>query len=69
MKNLVLDVLTWWNLVYYMVSRFVDMVNLISPILFKDYTAPIMPFAIEIDTFRQLLDLLKPLEFIIKESS
>lgn len=28
-----------------------------------------MPSAIEIDTLRQLLDLLKPLEFVIKESS
>ncbi|VVC28108.1 Ribonuclease H-like domain [Cinara cedri] len=52
-----------------MISRFVEMVTLISPLLLEDYTAPVMPTVIEMDTLKQLLDLLKPLEFVTKESS
>lgn len=69
MKKLILDVPTRWNSVYYMVNRFIEMINVINPILLEDYTAPIMPSAIEIEILKQLLDLLQPLEFITKESS
>ncbi|XP_050527934.1 zinc finger BED domain-containing protein 4-like [Daktulosphaira vitifoliae] len=69
MKKLILDVPTRWNSVFYMISRFVEMVTLISPLLIKDYTAPVMLTAIEMDTLKQLLDLLKPMEFVTKESS
>jgi len=45
------------------------MVTLISPLLLKDFTALVMPTVIEMDTLKQLLDLLKSLKFVTKESS
>ena len=68
-KKLILDVPTRWSSVYYMISRFVEMVTLINPILLEDRTALVMLTAIEIDTLRQLLDLLKPLGVVTNESS
>jgi hypothetical protein len=52
-----------------MIRRFVEMIKLISPLLIEDYTAPVMPTAIEMDTLKKFWDLLKPLEFMTKESS
>ncbi|KAF0717619.1 zinc finger BED domain-containing protein 1-like, partial [Aphis craccivora] len=69
MNKLILDVPTRWNSVYYMVDRFIDMIKLISPLLLDNYSAPLILNAIEIDILRQLLGLLKPLEFVTRESS
>jgi len=69
MKKLILEVPTRWNLVYYIVDLFIDMIKLISPSLLDNCSALPILNAIEIDILRQLLDLLKPLEFVTRESS
>jgi len=68
MKKLILDVPTLWNSVYYMVDRFIDMIKLINSLLLNNCLAPPILNAIEIDILRQLLNLLKPLEFVTRES-
>ncbi|XP_050532817.1 E3 SUMO-protein ligase ZBED1-like [Daktulosphaira vitifoliae] len=68
-KKLILDVPTRWNSVYFMITRFMEMVSFLSPMLLNDITAPSMPTAIELDILRQLIELLQPLEYVTKESS
>ena len=68
-KKMVLDVKTRWNSTYYMLQRFIEMVNIISPITLQHITAPAMPTAIEINTIKQFIELLKPLEFLTREFS
>lgn len=68
-QKMVLDVKTRWNSTFYMLQRFIEMVNIISPITLQHITAPAMPTAIEINTIKQFIELLKPLEFVTRESS
>ncbi|CAI6375724.1 unnamed protein product [Macrosiphum euphorbiae] len=68
-KKMILDVKTRWNSTYYMIERFLEMVNLISPLTLQHISSPYMPTAIEINTLKQFKELLKPLEFVTRESS
>ncbi|XP_029674260.1 zinc finger BED domain-containing protein 4-like [Formica exsecta] len=68
-KKLILDVSTRWNSVYYMLERFVELTKVCSELLLEDYASPEMPTASEIEIIKQLSSLLKPFEFVTKESS
>lgn len=48
-KKLILDEATRWNLVFFMIRRFVKMVPFPSSILLNYITAPIMVTALEMD--------------------
>lgn len=59
-KKMILDVKTRWNSTFYMVE---------CPLTLQHISSPDMPTAIEINTLKQFKELLKPLEFVTKESS
>ncbi|XP_055909811.1 zinc finger BED domain-containing protein 4-like [Eupeodes corollae] len=68
-KKLVLDVCTRWNSCYYMIERFLELSKFCSDLLFDDCSSPEMPNSSEIEIIKQLVKLLKPFEYITKESS
>ncbi|XP_017474101.1 PREDICTED: zinc finger BED domain-containing protein 4-like [Rhagoletis zephyria] len=68
-KKVILDVKTRWNSCFYMMQRFVELAPFISPILLKDLYAPHMLSAAELNNIKELLNILKPLEFITRELS
>ncbi|XP_011156674.1 zinc finger BED domain-containing protein 4 [Solenopsis invicta] len=63
-KKLILDAKMKWIDIFYMIKRFVELWNMINKVLHK---TPDLLTADEIVTLKEILDLLKPLEFIAKE--
>lgn len=68
-KKLILDVRTRWNSCYYMLEKYLVVAEFVTPIQLKDSTAPLMISAQELDAIKQLVELLKPLEFVTKTMS
>ena len=68
-KKFILDVKTRWNSVYYMIQRFLEMTRICTDFVFESYGEFEMPLAYEIEILKQLTLLLKPFEFVTKESS
>lgn len=52
-----------------MLGRFLELAPIISPILLRNSNAPPMLLATELDHVKELITILKPLEFITKELS
>lgn len=69
MKKMILDVRTRWNSTFYMIERFIEMSNMLSPLILQYVTAPEMLTAVEMDLMRQIIGLLKPLEYVTRELS
>lgn len=69
LKKMILDVCTRWNSVFYMLERFIEMVKICSDLILDDHKSPEMPSSQEIEILKQLVDLLKPFEFITREAS
>lgn len=67
-KKFIMDVKTRWNSVHYMLERFLELSKVCSEILLDDYASPGMPSGSEIEIIKQLISLLKPFEFVTKES-
>lgn len=68
-KKVILDVKTRWNSVYYMLERFIDIMKLCSEILIDDRNSPQMPSAQEIEVIKQIINLLRPFEYVTRELS
>ncbi|KAK9708925.1 hypothetical protein QE152_g26922 [Popillia japonica] len=69
MKKMILDVKTRWNSTYYMLERFLQMIPMVSNILFSDVKAPNMITAVEVEHLREICKYLKPLERMTVEIS
>ncbi|CAG9827342.1 unnamed protein product [Diabrotica balteata] len=69
LKKLILDVSTRWNSVFYMLERFVELSSLVSEILLSKPHAPAMLTAVEILQVKEVICLLRPLEYITREAS
>lgn len=68
-KKVILNVKIRWNSTFYMIERFIEMVNIVSHLTFQYVSLPEMPTSIEMNTLKQFTELLKPLEFVTRESS
>ncbi|KAK9751851.1 hypothetical protein QE152_g4743 [Popillia japonica] len=66
---MILDVKTRWNSMYYMLERFLQLLPMVSNILFSDFNAPNMITAAEIEHLREICKNLKPLERMTVEIS
>ncbi|KAK9744833.1 hypothetical protein QE152_g7412 [Popillia japonica] len=55
MKKMILDVKTRWNSTYYMLDRFLQMIPMVSNILFSDVKAPNMITAAEVEHLREMM--------------
>jgi hypothetical protein len=63
------DVQTRWNSVFYMIDRFIELSRYVSQILLDNPSGRDMIVAIELNTLKELLELLKPLEIATRELS
>ncbi|XP_039282219.1 zinc finger BED domain-containing protein RICESLEEPER 3-like [Nilaparvata lugens] len=69
MKKMILDVKTRWNSTYYMVEQFLDLIRIISQLLVDDPSSPVMPSSPEIETLKNVIVILRPLESATTEIS
>lgn len=67
--GLIQSVCTRWNSVFYQLERFVELSEIIAPILLKYPKAPTMLTAQQLELIRDLINILRPLEVITKEIS
>nr|CAD7444636.1 unnamed protein product [Timema bartmani] len=67
--KLILDVKTRWNSVYYMLERYIELSSIVHPILLQNPKAPLAPTATELSGAKQLLNILKPVEYVTREVS
>ncbi|XP_016664355.1 uncharacterized protein LOC107885265 [Acyrthosiphon pisum] len=69
MLKMILDVKTRWNSLYYMVDRFLNLFKIISNILLEKQKAPDCLTTREVNTLKEVRDLLQPLEDLTKKIS
>ncbi|KAJ8879268.1 hypothetical protein PR048_019875 [Dryococelus australis] len=62
------DVKTRWNSTYYIITRYIEMTDLILPILMKDPKSPPPASSSEMEVIKKLMELLKPLEYLTLET-
>ncbi|XP_053968829.1 zinc finger BED domain-containing protein 6-like [Anastrepha ludens] len=67
--KLILDVKIWWNSVYYMLQRFIELTPIVHQALMLNVKAPPTLSALEIQNIKTLMSILKPLEYVTKELS
>lgn len=67
--KLIQSVCTRWNSVFYQLERFVELSQIIAPILLKYPKAPTMLTARQLEHINDLIYILRPLERITKEIS
>ncbi|CAF4890714.1 unnamed protein product [Pieris macdunnoughi] len=67
--GLIQSVCTRWNSVFYQLERFVELSEIITPILLKYPKAPTMLTAQQLKFIKDLINILRPLEVITKEIS
>nr|CAD7260408.1 unnamed protein product [Timema shepardi] len=67
--KLILDVKTRWNSVYHMLERYIELSSIVHPILLQNPKAPLAPTAVELNSAKQLLNILKPVEYVTREVS
>nr|XP_032516630.1 uncharacterized protein LOC116769593 [Danaus plexippus plexippus] len=65
--KLIQSVCTRWNSIYYQLVRFVKLSNLLAPILLNHPKDPPMLTASQLDSIRDLINILKPMEAVTKE--
>ncbi|CAH1979242.1 unnamed protein product [Acanthoscelides obtectus] len=68
-KKLILDVKIRWNSTYHMLIRFKELAGILNDLLLFASNAPIMVNAVEMVQIKEIILLLKPLEFITNELS
>ncbi|VEN52293.1 unnamed protein product [Callosobruchus maculatus] len=67
--KLIQSVPTRWNSTFYMVERFLELSQVVTPILLKNLTSPSICSAAEMQVCRELIFILKPIEQVSKEVS
>lgn len=67
--KLVQSVPTRWNSVYYMLERFLKLSCHVAPILLQNSKGPAMIDGMEIETIKEVLEILKPIEEVSREIS
>ncbi|CAK1587745.1 unnamed protein product [Parnassius mnemosyne] len=67
--GLIQSVCTRWNSIFYQLERFVELSEIIAPILLKYPKAPTMLTAQQLEFIKDLINILRPLEVITKEIS
>lgn len=68
-KKLILDVKIRWNSTYYMIERFIELWSVIDEVVFVKYEIPERLTTDELITLKEILELLRPLEFVAQECS
>lgn len=68
-KKLILDVEAKWYTTFYMIERFLESWNAIDEILYESRKTLKKPTDEELATLKEILDLLRPLEFVAQECS
>lgn len=69
MLKMILDVKTRWNSLYYMVDRFLNLFKIISNILLEKQKAPDCLNTREVNTLKEVKNLLQPLEDLTRKIS
>ncbi|GFY39790.1 vesicular integral-membrane protein VIP36 [Trichonephila inaurata madagascariensis] len=67
--GLIQSVSTRWNSVFYQLERFVELSEIIAPILLKYPKSPAMLTAQQLEVVKDIVNILRPLEVITKEIS
>ncbi|XP_011149591.1 zinc finger BED domain-containing protein 4 isoform X2 [Harpegnathos saltator] len=68
-KKLILDSESRWSSTFYMIERFIELWNVVNEVLYMKHEIPGAPTAEDLDTLKEILDLLRPLEFVTQECS
>ncbi|XP_018404098.1 PREDICTED: zinc finger BED domain-containing protein 1-like [Cyphomyrmex costatus] len=67
--KLIQEVSTRWSSTYYMIERFMEVIDNVSAVLINQRNSPPMLSAFEVATAQEILKILKPLEMITVEIS
>lgn len=63
------DIVTRWNSCYYILEKFVQLSAEVSTVLLKYPKAPIMITVIEMETLKDVINILRPIEANMRELS
>lgn len=68
-KKIILDVKTRWNSTFYMLQRFIELCGYVNDLLLNKPHAPPMLTAVELLEVKEIISLMKPVEYMTVEAS